>query len=471
LNLKITRPEDLHGLKATVIGLGVNGGGLASARFLAENGVAVTVTDMKDEVALAESIEILKPYPIRYVLGRHEIDDFSSADLVVKNPAVRSDSPFLLAARAIETDISLFLRFSSSPIIAITGSKGKSTVASAIHHVLGASGLNTFLGGNIAISPLSFLEKTDSNTPVVLELSSWQLADMRGLEVLKPMIAVLTSIMPDHMNRYSTMEEYVADKRLIYAAQDSASYTICNWDDPWGRTFASETNGTVLWYSSAPTGEPGAWIELSDYRRGFYSASGDVRHSEEILPRNLLIHGNHQRMNLLAAALACRTYGIPAKEITSEIASFRGVEHRLELFAEKNGVTWYNDSAATIPQAVAAALDSFTNPVILVTGGTDKNLDFEEFQSSYSKAKRIVLLSGTGTDKLIPILRKGNIPFSGPYEKLSLAIASASDFSASGDSIVLSPGCTSFGMFINEFDRGRKFKHEVLEFLSIEPFH
>lgn len=461
----ITRIEDLRGLKATVMGLGLHGGGLASARFLAENGAIVTVTDMKDEASLAASVAELEGMPIRYVLGRHELSDFSSADLVVKNPAVRPDSPYVLAAKAIETDLSLFLRFSDSPVIAVTGSKGKSSVSSAIRHVLAASGSEAFLGGNITVSPLSFLERCSPATPVVLELSSWQLADMKGLGVLKPRIAVLTSIMPDHMNRYASMEEYVADKRLIYADQDESCYTLCNRDDPWGRSFASETRGAVLWYSDSRAGLPGAWLEDGPKPRGLYSATGDMLNAEEILPSGLLVPGRHQRKNLLTAALACRSFGLDAEAVSSSLATFPGVEHRLERFAQKDGVTWYNDSAATIPQAVGAALDSFEDPVILITGGTDKNIDFESVRSIYAKAKIIILLSGSGTDKLKPLLEEDAVRFVGPYDDLSLAVSAAIGLACPGDTVLLSPGCASFGMFIHEFDRGRKFKETVLSLL------
>jgi len=466
LRSKIARIEDLRGLKATVMGLGLNGGGLACARFLAENGASVTVTDMKGADALADSIAALDGLPIRYVLGKHELDDFSNADLVVKNPAVRPDSPYLLASTAIETDISLFLRFARSPIIAVTGSKGKSSVSSSIFHVLSSSGMTAFLGGNITVSPLSFLDRCTPDTPVVLELSSWQLADMRGLGVLKPRISVITSIMPDHMNRYSSMEEYVADKRLIYADQDKDSYTVCNADDPWGRSFASETRAHVLWYSSVEKRVPGAWIEPQPSRRGFFLSSGEAASAEEILPSRLLVPGMHQRKNLLAAALACRAFGLDAATISRFIATFTGVEHRLERFAEKDGVTWYNDSAATIPQAVGAALDSFDGPVVLITGGTDKNIDFAPLRSVYSRAKAIVLLVGTGTDKLIPLLKNDGIPFLGPFGDLLPAIQAANSASQSGDTIILSPGCASFGMFLHEFDRGKKFKEKVLDYLA-----
>lgn len=451
------------------MGLGLNGGGLASARFLAESGALVTVTDTKDEAALSDTLEALRGLPIRYVLGRHELDDFSSADLVIKNPAVRPDSPYIRAAKTVETDVSLFLRFSPSPVIAVTGSKGKSSVSSAIFHSLSSSGKAAFLGGNITVSPLSFLGRCGRDTPVVLELSSWQLADMKGLGVLKPRIAVLTSIMPDHMNRYSSMEEYVADKRLIYSDQDSSCFTICNRDEPWGRSFAAETRGSVLWYSSASASVPGAWLESGPSRRGLYSAAADGAAAEEILPAELLVPGEHQRKNLLAAALACRTYGLAAAEVSRTMATFPGVEHRLERFAEKDGAAWYNDSAATIPQAVGAALDSFVGPVILITGGTDKNIDFESVRSVYSKAKIVILLAGTGTEKLLPLLAEDGVPYLGPFDELAPAVEAARSRAKSGDTVLLSPGCASFGMFVHEFDRGRKFKETVRESLGQPP--
>jgi UDP-N-acetylmuramoylalanine--D-glutamate ligase len=452
------------------MGLGLNGGGLAVTRFLAQHGAEVTVTDMKDEKALADSIAALEGLPIRYVLGRHDIEDFSKAELVVKNPAVRPDSPFLLAATAsdaaIETDISLFLRFCSSPVIAITGSKGKSSVSSAIYHVLTASGRTAFLGGNITVSPLSFIDQCRADTPVVLELSSWQLADMRGLSVLKPRVSVLTSIMPDHMNRYSSMEEYVADKRLIYADQDRSCFTVCNADEAWGRSFAAETKGRVLWYTSERSSLEGAWLGSAPDRLGLYSPTGDAGAAETIVPARILVPGSHQRKNMLAAALACRAFGLSAAEVSSGIATFPGVEHRLERFAEKDGVAWFNDSAATIPQAVAAALSSFDEPIVLITGGTDKNLDFEPVRSAYAKAKAVILLSGTGTDKLKALLDADKVPYVGPFDKLEPAVAEAHLLASRGDIVLLSPGCTSFGMFLHEFDRGKKFKETVFELLE-----
>jgi UDP-N-acetylmuramoylalanine--D-glutamate ligase len=469
LTSPIVKPEDIAGLKVTVMGLGLNGGGSASARFFAERGAEVTVTDMKDEAALAESLAELSGLRIRYVLGRHELADFEGADLVIKNPAVRPDSPYILAARAVETDVSVFLRLTKAPILAVTGSKGKSTTASAIHHGLVSAGRKALLGGNITISPLGFLSETGPDTPVTLELSSWQLADMRGSGVLKPRVALITSIMPDHMNRYRSMEEYVADKRLIYADQDATCFTVCNRDDPWSELFSSETRARVRWYSNEDRGLQGAWLEgRGPAPRGFYAENRESEAREEILGEDLLVPGAHQRKNLLAAALALRLFGIEAGAISRAMSSFAGVEHRLECFAEKNGVRWFNDSAATIPQAVAAALESFEGPVLLITGGTDKNLDFQNVRGAYRRPRQIFLLRGSGSDKLRSILESDGIPFIGPFDDLRAAVAEAASGARRGDTVLLSPGCTSFGMFLHEFDRGRKFKEIVREILGVE---
>ncbi len=444
---------DLPGLRVTVMGLGVNGGGLATAKFFASRGSSVTVTDMKGPEALKESIAALEGLPVRYVLGRHETADFSGADLVIKNPAVRADSPYLIAARRVETDISVFLRFCPGPVAAVTGSKGKSTTASAAAYALSARG-KAFLGGNITVSPLSFIDEVREDTPVVLELSSWQLGDLRGRGLLRPRVAVLTRIVPDHLDRYASMDEYVADKRLIYADQDPSCYTVCDRDDPYGRSFGEETPGTLFWYAEHPEeGLPGAFF------RGPEGVYRDASGAEEtILPERLRVPGPHARKNLLAAGLAARLMGVRAPDVSRALGEFPGVEHRLEVFLESGGVRFCNDSAATVPQAVEAALRAFDLPPVLITGGTDKNLDFAPVRDAYRRAKHIVLLAGSGTEKLRALLDADGIPYEGPYDDLDRAVRAALSQTRPGDTVLLSPGCTSFGMFRNEFDRGRRFK-------------
>jgi len=481
--------------KVTIMGLGLHGGGISSARFFARAGAHVTVTDLRDWDTLAPAIEQLRDFDIHFVLGTHREQDFIDADIVIKNPAVRRDSPYLKVAKHIETDISIFLRYSKSPLIAVTGSKGKSTVASAIWHVLSQAGKTALLGGNITVSPLDFLDKTAPDVPVVLELSSWQLGDLRGLGLLKPQVAVLTTILPDHLNYYSSMEEYVADKRVIYQAQDAACSTICNADQSWGRSFAQETRAAVLWYSEKPLeeaigiGARGGWLapDMLSVTKGTQSEPG-VPHSGHVLdpkehpelyagygtfgadsacellvPRHVIVAGLHQKKNLLAAAVALRAFGLSAAEIAPALGSFPGVPHRLEYVAEIDGVRWYNDSTATIPDAAIAAINSFSCPVVLIAGGSDKSSDFSAFAEKARSLKDIIFLAGSGTERIIAQLEKEKIPYKGPYNSMQEAVDSAAQSAENGDVVLLSPGCASFGLFLHEFERGDLFKKAVLE--------
>lgn len=453
----ISDPDNFSSLAVTIMGLGLHGGGVAAARFFAGRGARVTVTDLRSEEVLSPSIEALGDLPIRFVLGKHTEDIFRNADMVIKNPAVPSTSPYLKMARRVETDISVFLRLSSSPVMAVTGSKGKSTTVSAMYHCLRTHRPGCRLGGNITVSPLTFLdgEGLKPDDPVILELSSWQLADLRDTGLLKPTVAVLNIILPDHQDRYHDMDAYVADKRVIYQAQDRGDYTLCLRDDPYGRSFYEETPGTPLYYSAEalPENTPGAF--LAPDGRGFINLQGSP---EEILPAEVLLPGRHNRLNLLAAGAACVLSGVAPADAAEALSRFPGIEHRLEFVARRRGVDYYNDSAATIPEAVAAAVEGFERPVVLIAGGTDKELDFAPLAAAAGQPKRLVLLKGTGTNKLLPKLREKGIAWTGPFGSLKEALDDAATVAAPGDIVLLSPGCTSFGMFLNEFDRGRQYK-------------
>jgi len=466
---KVYGENNFAGMKVLVMGLGLHGGGLESARHLAGKGAIVTVTDLKDEKTLEPTIEKLRGFPIRYVLGKHEIEDFQNADFVVKNPAVRPDSPYLQAAKRVETDISLFLAACPARLVAVTGSKGKSTTSSAIHWSLNENRQHgkAWLGGNITISPLSFLDELCEEDDVVLELSSWQLGDLRGRGLLKPRAAVITAIMKDHQDKYGSMEAYINDKRLIYRDQDENDITVAA-DDEWGQSFLRESRGRPVLYSTKSLGEntAGGWIN-DPFGPGLArlweipGREADTGRIVEVVPAKPLISGFHQKQNLLIAALALLDLGLEADFIRESLGRFPGIEHRLEFFHESGGIKFYNDSAATIPEAAAAALSAFEKPPVLVTGGTDKELDFAPLALAAEKAKAIILLAGTGSEKIKALLDSGGVKYSGPFDLLDVAIKAAAEAAASGDAVVLSPGCASFGMFLNEFDRGRKWKEGV----------
>lgn len=516
--------EDIRGKKVTVMGLGLNGGGESCVRFFLQHGACVTVTDMKTAEQLAPTINSIGTDPsldlsrLRYVLGEHKIEDFENADCVIKNPGVKiQGNKYLAAAKAIETDISIFLHFTKAPIIAVTGSKGKSSTVSALSYALNQAGFKCFLGGNITVSPLTFLSKTDGTTPVVLELSSWQLADLRGRKALKPKIAIITKIVPDHQNWYGDMDSYVDDKKLIYADQDEKDFTILDFDDDdylrdcanpkngcrcWGDLFASETKGRVLRYSKneLPADVAGVFQknESREFTAGYARLPTDLMSAharnkclqvEQIMGR-LQVPGNHMKSNVLNAGLALYLMGVAAEQAVNILGEWKGITHRLEKFHEWESpvdgrkVSFFNDSCATVPEAAAAASQSFEQKVILITGGTDKGLDFLPLakclnmeDGSHYKPFEIYLLAGTGTDKLIPLLKERNVNYYGPFDSLSILLGMIktnliSETSSKvygrpvkGNSlpVVFSPGATSFGMFTNEFDRGNKFKSMVKE--------
>lgn len=509
--------EDIAGKHVTIMGLGLNGGGIASALFFARHGAFVTITDMKTAEELAPSVEAIKASGadmsrIRFVLGKHELEDFETADCVIKNPGVKFEgNKYLAAAKHIETDLSIFLRFSPAPVIAVTGSKGKSSTVSAIHFGLCEAGFNAFLGGNITVSPLTFFEKTNENTPVVLELSSWQLSDLRGRGVLKPKISVLTTIVPDHQNWYGSMEPYVADKKLIYKDQSPDDVTICKANDKWGEIFASETKAKVVFYDvntdslsdAELKSKKGAWLEKDgsgffyepEIKTPLFKCTRTEKHNaglqelkeKQVLCSKLKVPGMHMKENILKAAAVLRLMGVSAAETAEILGRYSGIEHRLECFFEykapsEQNFTFYNDSAATVPEAAAAALCSFEEPVILISGGTDKKCPFEPFISAIGKStaekhlKSLYLLEGSATEKLIEAIKSGNAaeaeafasvlrhePFDN-LEQLLQTLKTELDNSVKEETapvVVFSPGATSFGMFKNEFDRGNTFKKLV----------
>jgi UDP-N-acetylmuramoylalanine--D-glutamate ligase len=475
---------DYKGLKVLIMGLGLHGGGLESARFLLKRGAIVSVTDLRDEKTLMPTIEqldtacrLLGQEPVHYCLGRHEIEDFRKADIVIKNPGVRPDSPYLQVSRRLETDISLFLAESPARLFAVTGTKGKSGTSSALHWILkkDRNAGKAFLGGNITVSPLTFLDELSEKDDVVLELSSFQLGDIKnhaaadGSKLLKPAAAVLTSIMPDHLDRYNSMEEYIDDKRNIYRAQDANCITVAG-DDSWGKSFHAESKGRALVYSHSilPQGQSGGW--LTEDGTGFarlYSPDGIPGETAAVVPKKLLTPGSHQKQNLLAASLAAYGFGVKANTIFQALETYPGIEHRLEMFFESKQIRFYNDSAATIPQAAASCVEALSPNLVLVTGGTDKNLDFTPLAKAGGKIKGIVLLAGSGSEKLSRLLDEEGIKYHGPFDDLEKAVCRALEIAGTvkpGEgtmNVVLSPGCASFGMFLNEFDRGRKWKEAV----------
>jgi len=398
--------QDFKNKKVTIMGLGLHGGGVGSARFFAKAGAKVLVTDIKKEKELKASLKKLKEFKnIKYALGQHRIEDFKNTDLVIKNPAVPNNSKHLQAAREnnvpIDSDVGIFFELCPAQIIGITGSKGKSTATALSAEVLKKKYKEVFMAGNIRISVFDILEKINKSSLVVLELSSWQLESLEQHKK-SPHIAVITNIFKEHLDRYQDFEEYIKAKEIIFKFQKKDDILLINRD-------------------------LAGLSEKAKSQIKFFNGSSNE-----------------------AAEIIGEIYGVSKKDISKAIKNFQGLEGRLELVKEIDKIKYYNDTCATHPEAVIFALQKFEN-IILIAGGSDKNLDFSDLNNILkNKIKFLILLPGAASDK---------IKFSKIFkaENMEQAVAKAKEVAITGDTVLLSPGCASFGLFKHEFDRGEQF--------------
>ena len=417
------------------MGLGLHGGGVGVAQYLAAQGAVVTVTDLRDEETLRPSLKELAGLSLRYVLGRHEEDDFRRADLVVRNPAVPLESPYLAVARKagarVEMESSLFVKACPSAFIAgVTGTKGKTTTTVLLSQMLAAAGYHVITAGNLRVSMLSQLAEITPETRVALELSSWQL-EAFAPHAYSPPLAVVTNVLPDHLNRYAGMDDYAAAKEINVQYQGRDDVAVLNADNAYTRRMGARAPGKVVWFS------------------GQDSIPGEAKSP---------LRGAHSRENMAAASAAARVWGAEDAAIGSVVQSFTGVPHRQELVREWRGIRFINDTTATMPTATVACIEAIPGPKVLLLGGADKKLDFTGLTAAldaHSAAIRgIVLLEGSATDRLAAALP---LPVAGRYADIAQALDQAVAQAHSGDAVILSPGCASFGMFNHEFERGEAF--------------
>jgi UDP-N-acetylmuramoylalanine--D-glutamate ligase len=469
---------NLHGKRALVMGLGVHGGGLGVARFLVERGADVTVTDLRDAAALQPTLDALAGLPIHYVLGQHREEDFRAADLVVRNPGVPRESRFLQVARAagasVEMEMTLFFRLCPGPILGITGTKGKTTTTMLTGAMLREQFPDTVIAGNLRVSALEQLPKIGPQTPVVLELSSWQLEGL-GEATLSPQYACITNISPDHLDRYGTMEAYAEAKAQIFLHQRRDDVVVLNADDPNVAPMAARAVGRVVWFGKAEAHarRDGRPMMVHD-RRGVAWSDPHAAHGESMCDaQDIRLPGRHNLANIAAAAALARAFGVTNENIRKAVRNFTGVPDRLEFVREVNGVRYINDTTATAPEAAIAALHSFDAPIVLIAGGADKQLPFDDMARAIGeRAKAVVLLNGTATPKLQSAISswqsaadvQGRLAtVEGPFDDFEQAVRTARDIAEAGDVVLLSPGCASFGMFRNEFHRGEEFRRIVKE--------
>lgn len=453
----------LYGKRALVMGLGVHGGGLGVARFLVEQGADVTVTDLRSAALLAPSLAALDGLPVRFVLGEHREEDFRNTDLVVRNPGVPRESRFLQIARAagaaIEMEMTLFFRLCPAPILAITGTKGKTTTTLLTAAMVSAHLPGAIAAGNLRVSALEQLPLLSAATPIILELSSFALEGL-GEAQLSPAYAAITNLSADHLDRYGSLESYADAKRQIYAWQTANDLIVLNADDPGTHRFFDPPAERLVWFTST-LGADEQRAPIVGWQADQLVYRSTVREEILLALADVRLPGRHNLANIAAAAALAISFGIPATAIRSAVRAFTGVEHRLEPVRTVAGISFVNDTAATAPEAAIAALESFDQPIVLIAGGSDKNLPFDKLAEAITgRVKAVVLLQGSATAKLAALLPDQVVRY-GPYETLDAAVQQALDVACANDIVLLSPGCASFGMFRNEFHRGEEFRRIV----------
>ena len=443
---------NLRGKRVLIMGLGLHGSGIASARYASQHGAVVRVTDLRSAEILSPSLESLSGLPIEYVLGEHRTEDFLWAEIVIHVPGIRRDSPYLQVAREngarIEQEIALFFEACPGKIIGVTGTRGKTTTTALIYQTLRANGMKTVIGGNVSgVETLSLLPTISRETFVVLELSSWQLEGLAPHKI-SPCVSVMTNIYPDHLDTYQGMEEYADAKANIFRYQHETDVAIFNYDNLWTRRLGEEAKSET-WYTSLES-----WGSF-------------VRHSTQVFPflfSETPLRGKHNLENILLATTTARLLGVPDEVIGSTVRNFRGVAQRLEEIAIVKGVHYINDTTSTTPVAGRVALNAFDTSIVLVAGGNTKFLPLDDWpETIVKKCRDVVLLEGTGTHKLLPAIEEAAQklgianPVRGVFDDLTAAMDTAVSLTHAGDVLLFSPGFTSFGMFLNEFDRGDNF--------------
>ena len=456
-----------EGKRVTVFGLGLHGGGVGIVRFLASCGAKVIVTDIKTKEQLSASIEKLKDLKnIEYILGQHRTEDFTKVDMIIKSPPIPWNNKHIKLALEhkipVEMDSSLFFKMCENPIIGVTGTKGKTTTASMIYEILKAAEKNPVRVGIGQASVLDKLDLLKKNSAVVAELSSWRLSAL-GRAQISPKIAVFVNFIPDHLNYYSSVDSYLKDKKNIFLYQNPNDWLVINEDDEVLKKVSGEAKSQVLKFSARPV-RKGMSVFFDN---GAIYLNNGIDSKKVMDAKEIKIRGRHNVYNIMAAIGAAFAFGVDIENIRKALVEFRGIAHRLEFVREKNGVVYYNDTAATIPESVISAIESFTEPVILIAGGNDKNLDFSGLGKTIAeKIKGIVLLKGNATDKLIDQIRR-NLSANDKdrefkvVDSMEKAVEEAARVAEPGNIVLLSPGAASFGLFLNEFDRGDKFKEVV----------
>jgi UDP-N-acetylmuramoylalanine--D-glutamate ligase len=437
---------ELTGKKFLVVGLARTG--TECARFLAARGAQVAVSDLRPESELENELQSLAGLTISYFLGAEKRGWPDAVDCVIPSPGVPAENPLIGEAKSrripVLSEIELAYRFFGAPLVAITGTNGKSTTTTLIGEMMKADGRRAFVGGNLGTPFIAAISgEWDWG---VLEISSFQL---EWIEKFAPRIAVLLNVTEDHLDRYSSFDHYRRAKERILAAQTGTDFAVLNRDDPWVWALEKQVKAQVSSFG------------FSEVSEGVFAKGEKIvwRYGagEETFPlARVKIQGVHNIENMMAAVAAAKLAGIGREPIQRTLETFPGLEHRLEFVRERDGVRYYNDSKGTNVGAVVKSLASFAEPVILIAGGVDKGGDYGPLSPGIKRTVRRLILFGAAKKVIAAAL--GHLTETVIVENLAEAVRESAAAARAGEVVLLSPACSSFDQFRNYAERGKKFK-------------
>ncbi|MDO4474292.1 MAG: UDP-N-acetylmuramoyl-L-alanine--D-glutamate ligase [Eubacteriales bacterium] len=446
---------ELKGKKVLVFGSGISG--IAAVGLLEEQNASVVLYDGNEKLSVDDiQAKLGDGSSAEVVIGAFPEELLGELDLVIISPGVPTDLPIVNKMREngihIVGEIELAYVLGKGDVLAITGTNGKTTTTALLGEIVKNARESAFVVGNIGIPYTNVVDQTRDDSVIVAEMSSFQL---ETIETFAPKVSAILNITPDHLNRHHTMEAYIDAKKNVAKNQTAEDVCVLNYEDEVLREFGKEVNAQVLYFSSQRKLE-----------RGIYLEDGNIiyKNPEECLVCNvseLQLLGVHNYENVMAAVAMAASYGIPMDSIRATIRKFAGVEHRIEFVAEKNGVTYYNDSKGTNPDAAIKGIQAMVRPTYLIGGGYDKDSTYSEWIRSFDgKVKKLILLGQTREKIAKEAIECGftEILMADTFEE---AVLTAAKLAKQGEAVLLSPACASWGMFKNYEERGDKFKEIV----------
>ena len=445
-----------RGKKVAIIGIGVSN--LPLLEYFYDLNARVTIFDSKESNQISvEAMQKIEKYGFEFIGGKDSLSKLKGFDIIFRSPSCMPDRPELVEAvengAVLTSEIEMVLKLAPCKVIGVTGTEGKTTTTTLINEIVKKSGRKTYLGGNMGKPIFTKIRNVKPENIIILELSSFQLSDMD----ISPDISVVTNIYPDHLNVHKSYEEYREAKKNIFKHQSENGIVVLNYDNEFTREFAKEANGKVIFFSSKEKLDDGFIYDKAD---------GTIKYCEDGVRRHIIkkedikLRGIHNYENI-CAAIAATSSIVDVDTQVKAIEEFTGVEHRLEFVRELNNVKWYNDSIGTSPASTIAGLNSFDEDIILLAGGSDKGLDYEEVGKTIARKVRALILTGPTSEKIENATKQAlngksiEIYYTSNMQE---SVNLAKDIAKAGDVVLLSPASASFDLYKNFEDRGHQFK-------------